>query len=435
LKEDIYNLLKTLFPICRSITGNGVRQTLKIIQQVIPLETKEVASGTKVFDWIVPDEWNIEDAYVKDESSKRVIDFKKCNLHIVGYSVPFEGKMSLAKLKEHLYTLPEQPDLIPYVTSYYKKRWGFCLEHNQYKALEEGIYEVKIASSLKPGSLTYGELVIEGRSDKEILLSTYICHPSMANNELSGPALTTYLAKYLLSKKQKPYYSYRVIFIPETIGAITYLSLHKEHLKKNVIAGYVITCTGLAGPFSYIQTRAENTLVDRVTIHVLKYSEKETGLYDFLSRGSDERQYNCPGIDLPVGSLMRIRYGEYPEYHTSGDNLELVTAQALEESLEMYKLCIEVIENNHTYVTTVFGEPQLDKYGLYHAVSTVETGKNTKEANLRDVLAYCDGSHDLLWIADKINCPVWELFALVGSLSGNGLIRKVNHRKYEHHPD
>jgi aminopeptidase-like protein len=425
--SEMYALVRKLFPICRSITGNGVRQTLDIIQETVPITQKEVPSGTAVFDWMVPDEWNIKDAYVRDEQGNRVIDFKKCNLHLVGYSVPFEGKMSLAELKEHLYTLPEQPELIPYVTSYYKKHWGFFLKYNQYKALKEGTYEVEIDSSLKPGSLTYGELVIKGRSEKEILISTYICHPSMANNELSGPAVTTYLAKHLLSKKQTLYYTYRVVFVPETIGSLTYLSLHKDHLKKNIIAGYIITCTGLEGPFSYIQTRAENTLVDRVTIHVLKHSKKETRLYDFLSRGSDERQYNSPGIDLPVGSLMRTIYGKYPEYHTSGDNLELVTAQALEESLEMYKLCLEVMENNHTYVTTVFGEPQLSKYGLYHTVSTIEACKSAEEANLINILAYCDGSHDLLWIADKINRPVWELFALVDSLVENGLIRKVNH--------
>ncbi len=427
MTEDIYNLVKKLFPICRSITGDGVRETLQTIKEIIPLDIKEVPSGTKVFDWTVPDEWNVRDAYVKDESGKRIIDFKKCNLHLIGYSVPFEGRMSLAELKEHLYTLPEQPELIPYVTSYYKKHWGFCLKHNQYKALKEGTYEVKIDSSLKQGRLTYGELVIEGQSEKEIFLSTYICHPSMANNELSGLAVTAYLAKYLLSKKQTLNYTYRIIFVPETIGALTYLSLHKDHLKKNVIAGYVVTCTGLEGPFSYVHTRAENTLVDRVTIHVLRHSKKETRLYDFLSRGSDERQYNSPGIDLPVGSLMRTIYGGYPEYHTSGDNLELVTAQALKESLETYKLCLEVIEKNHTYVATVFGEPMLSKYRFYHTVSTLETGRNAKEADLRNILAYCDGNHDLLWIADKINRPVWGLFGLVDSLAEKGLISKVNH--------
>jgi aminopeptidase-like protein len=427
LTENIYNLVKKLFPICRSITGDGVRETLRIIKEIIPLDIRDVPSGTKVFDWVVPDEWNVYDAYVKDESGEHIIDFKKCNLHLVGYSVPFEGRISLAELKEHLYTLPEQPELIPYVTSYYKKHWGFCLKHNQYKTLKEGTYEVKIDSSLEPGSLTYGELVIEGQSEKEVLLSTYICHPSMANNELSGPAVTAYLAKYLLSKKQPQNYTYRIIFVPETIGAITYLSLHKDHLKKDVIAGYVVTCTGLEGPFSYIQTRAENTLVDRVTIHVLRHSKKETRLYNFMSRGSDERQYNSPGIDLPVGSLMRTIYGGYPEYHTSGDNLKLVTAQALEESLETYKLCLEVIEKNHTYVTTVFGEPMLNKYGFYHTVSTLEAGRNAKEADMRNILAYCDGSHDLLWIADKINRPIWELFGLVDSLAESALIKKVNH--------
>jgi aminopeptidase-like protein len=423
--KEIYNLLKQLFPICRSITGDGVRETLNIIQGIIPLKQKEVASGTKVFDWVVPDEWNIRDAYIKDENGNRVVDFKQSNLHVVGYSIPFEGKLTLDELKEHLHTLPNQPDSIPYVTSYYERRWGFCITYNQYKNLKEGSYEVKVDSTLKPGSLTYGELVIEGRSDKEILLSTYICHPSMANNELSGPVVTTYLAKHILDKNQKPHYTYRIIYVPETIGSITYLSLHKDHLKKNVIAGYVVTCTGRPGHFSYIQTRSENTLVDRVTLHVLKYSKKKTKLYTFLKRGSDERQYNSPGIDLPVGALMRTRFGEYSEYHTSADNLAFITPQALKDSLETYKLCLDVLENNHTYVTTVFCEPCFGKYGIYHTLSTIDTVNNKNEAILRDFFAYLDGKHDLVWVADKINCPVWRLFSLVDHLIKNNLIRKV----------
>ena len=275
LDKQMYKLIKRLFPICRSITGNGVRKTLSIIQEEIPIDQKEIASGTKVFDWTVPDEWNIKDAYVKDEKGNRIIDFKKSDLHIVGYSIPFRGKLSLKELKEHLYTLPEQPELIPYITSYYKKIWGFCLAHNVYKKLKKGIYEVNIDSTLQPGSLTYGELIIKGKTDEEILISTYICHPSLANNELSGPVISTYLAKYLLNRNEKARYTYRIIFIPETIGSISYLSLHKDHLKKNVVGGYVVTCIGDPGPFSYLQTRQENTLIDRVTIHALKNSEKE----------------------------------------------------------------------------------------------------------------------------------------------------------------
>lgn len=423
LNQQMYKLVKRLFPICRSITGNGVRKTLNIIQEKIPITQKEIASGTKVFDWTVPDEWNIKDAYVKDEKGNRIIDFKKSNLHIVGYSIPFRGKLSLKELKEHLYTLPEQPEVIPYITSYYKRRWGFCLTHNFYKKLKKGIYEVNIDSTLQPGSLTYGELIIKGKTDEEILISTYICHPSLANNELSGPVISTYLAKYLLNRKEKPRYTYRIIFIPETIGSISYLSLHKDHLKKNVIGGYVVTCIGDPGPFSYLQTRQENTLIDRVTIHALKNSEKEYKIYNFLERGSDERQYNSPGVDLPIGSLMRTKYGRYPEYHTSADNLDFITSKALFESLEMYKLCINILEKNFKYVTTIPCEPQLGKRGLYPTLSTKTSGKSVRD--MMNLLAYCDGKNELLYIAEKINRPIRSLFPIVEQLMNNKLIKIV----------
>jgi len=425
--QSMYSLAKRLFPICRSITGNGVRKTLSIIQEKIPIIQKEIASGTKVFDWTVPDEWNIKDGYVKDEKGNRLIDFRKSNLHIVGYSTPFIGKLSLKELKEHLYTLPEQPEVIPYVTSYYKKRWGFCLAHNFYKKLKKGIYEVNIDSTLQPGFLTYGELIIKGKTDKEILISTYICHPSIANNELSGPVVSTYLAKYLLNRKEKARYTYRIIFIPETIGSISYLSLYKDHLKKNVVGGYVVTCIGDPGPFSYLQTRQENTLIDRVTIHVLRNSEKDYKIYNFLERGSDERQYNSPGIDLPIGSLMRTKYGRYPEYHTSADNLDFITSKALFESLEMYKLCIDVLEKNYIYITTMPCEPQLGKRDLYPTLSTKTSGKSVKD--MMNLLAYCDGKNDLLWIAEKINRPIWSLFPIVEQLVDNKLIKIVKECK------
>ena len=305
ISSEMYSLMERLFPICRSITGDGVRETLSILKEYIPIEIKEIPSGTKVFDWEIPDEWNIKDAYVKNMDGSRVIDFKRSNLHVVNYSIPFEGELTLDELAKHLYMLPDQPDLIPYVTSYYEKRWGFCLSQNQYDALEDTIYKVKIDATLQPGRLTYADIVIPGESEKEILLSTYVCHPSMANNELSGPVLTTFLTKQLLARKKKPFYTYRIIFIPETIGSITYLSLHLDHLKRNVVAGYVVTCVGGPDQFSYLQTRAENTLVDRVTLHALMHTEDDYNVYNFLERGSDERQYNAPGIDLPVGSLIK----------------------------------------------------------------------------------------------------------------------------------
>ena len=253
---EMYNLMERLFPICRSITGAGVRKTLNILSEYIPINIIEVPSGTKVFDWDIPDEWNISDAYVENSDGKKVIDFKDNNLHVVGYSEPFNGKINLEELENHLYSLPDQPDLIPYVTSYYQRHWGFCVSENQRKQLNKGVYYVKIDSTLDSGSLTYADLVIKGRSQKEILFSTYICHPSLANNELSGPVVAAFLAKYLLEKKNN-YYTYRFVFAPETIGAILYLSTHLEYLKKNVIAGYVLTCIGDSGPFSYLQSRKE----------------------------------------------------------------------------------------------------------------------------------------------------------------------------------
>jgi len=420
---EMYNLMERLFPICRSITGNGVRETLKIISDYIPINIKEVPSGTKVFDWKIPDEWNISDAYVENSDGKKVIDFKDNNLHVVGYSEPFNGKINLEELKNHLYSLPDQPNLIPYVTSYYKRRWGFCVPENQRKHLNKGVYYVKIDSTLELGSLTYADLVIKGRSQKEILFSTYVCHPSLANNELSGPVVATFLAKYLLEKKNN-YYTYRFVFAPETIGTITYLSKHIEELKRNVIAGYVLTCIGDGGPFSYLQSRSGDTLIDRVTMHVLKHSEKEYKLYDYLDRGSDERQYCAPGVDLPVGSLMRTKYGEYSEYHTSGDNMDLISSDELNKSLEKLKLCIDIIEKNRIYRSTVLGEPQLGKRGLYPTISTKTSALNVK--TMMDILAFCDGDHDLLWIAEKIDKPIMELFPIVETLFQKDLLKIID---------
>lgn len=420
----MYDLLKELFPITRSITGNGVRQTLNILNQHAAIKLYEVPSGTKVFDWIVPDEWNIKDAYVKNKKGDRVIDFKISNLHVVGYSEPFQGFLNLQELKSHLHTLPDQPNLIPYVTSYYNKYWGFCLAHNDLLKLKDEIYEVKIDSTFTKGSLTYGELVIKGKSDREVLLSTYICHPSMANNELSGPVVTTFLSKYLQNISDNLLYTYRILFVPETIGSITYLSLHYKHMMEKTIAGYVITTVGDSGPFSYLKSRTEDTLVDRVTLHALKYEKKDYKIYDYLHRGSDERQYCSPNIDLPVGSLMRSKYNEYPEYHTSGDDLNIVSSIDLEESLEMYKTCIYYIENNKTYKLTTFCEPNLGKRGLYPLISDKKSHKSTR--TLVNFLAYCDGENDLLWIAEKINCSMSDLVPIANNLLDQKLISQVD---------
>jgi len=417
----MYELACQLFPICRSITGDGVRQTLTEIKKIIPVHTYEVPSGSKAFDWEVPPEWNIKDAYIKDKTGKRIVDFRKSNLHVVGYSTPFNGELTLSELKDHLYTLPEQPDLIPYITSYYSRRWGFCLSHNQLQTLKDEIYEVNIDSTLKPGFLTYGDLLIKGESEKEIVLSTYICHPSMANNELSGPVIATFLARQLLKKKNLRY-SYRFIFVPETIGSIVYLSKHLEHLKKNTIAGYVITCAGDNGPFSYLSTPDGGELVDRATIHVLKNSGVEFKTFDFLTRGSDERQYCSPRVNLPFGSLMRSKYGEYPQYHTSGDDLSFISPEGLASSFDMYNRCFETLEGNCIYRVTVCCEPQLGKRGLYPTLSTKESTYIVR--TMTNFLAFCDGKRDLIEIAERINTPIWDLFPIIDRLLENGLIEK-----------
>ncbi len=420
--NEMYSAVKRLFPICRSLTGDGVRASLDILREIAPIVTEEVPSGTQVFDWQVPPEWNVRDAYVADAAGHRIIDFQKCNLHLVGYSEPFEGQLSLAELNQHLYSLPEQPDVIPYVTSYYARRWGFCLNDRQRQQLTEQAYFVKIDSTLETGSMTIGDLIIPGETEQEVLLSTYLCHPSMANNELSGPVVSAFLARELLQKPRR--FTYRFVFVPETIGSITYLANNLQELKKRVIAGYVLTCLGNPGAFSYLETRLANTLVDRVTAHIFKYELDGSHWYSFLDRGSDERQYNWPGIDLPVGSLMRTKYGEYPEYHTSADNLDLVTPAALAGSLKMCLRCLNILEDNRTYRCTVLCEPQLGRRGLYPTLSSRASGLQARD--LVNILAYSDGKTDLLAIAEKLRKPLWELQPLVRQLLDVNLLEEVS---------
>ncbi|KEF40317.1 hypothetical protein M670_00343 [Schinkia azotoformans MEV2011] len=414
----MYELMSRLFPICRSITGEGVRQTLSILQQHIPLSIVEVPSGTKVFDWEIPREWNIRDAYIIDPEGNKIVDFKEHNLHVVGYSIPVNKNITLEELQEHLYSLEDQPDAIPYVTSYYKERWGFCITHNQRQILKKGTYHVFIDSELKVGSLTYGEVVIPGESEKEVFLSTYICHPSMANNELSGPVMVTRLIKWILKKPRK--YTYRIVFIPETIGSIAYLSKHLQHLKQNVIAGYNISCVGDERAFSYLPSRHGDTLSDRVALNVLKYKHPDFVRYTFLDRGSDERQYCSPGVDLPIASIMRTKFGQYPEYHTSLDNLELVTPAGLQGCYDVYTDCLELIESNAYYQVTCFCEPQLGKRGLYPTLSTKESGKQVR--TMMNFIAYADGIHDLLEIADIINVSATDLISILEQLIKSNVI-------------
>jgi aminopeptidase-like protein len=414
----MHALAAELYPICRSITGDGVRSTLEILGRSVPLAVHEVPSGTRVFDWTVPPEWNIRDAYVLDDQGERVIDFRRSNLHVVGYSTPVDVTLPLGELQDHLHSLKDQPTAVPYVTSYYRERWGFCLPHEQRLALRDGEYRAVVDSSLEPGSLTYGEVLIPGASDAEVFLSTYICHPSMANNELSGPVVATFLARWLASAPRR--YSYRIVFVPETIGALTYLSRNLEALKERVVAGFNLTCLGDERAYSYLPSRAGDTLADRAALKVLHDEHPDFVAYSYLDRGSDERQYCSPGVDLPVASVMRSKYREYPEYHTSLDDLELVTPSGLQGGFDVLRSCIELIERDRVYRATCLGEPQLGRRGLYPSLGTRETHRVV--AALLDLLAYADGTRDLIAISDAIRVPVAELYGLVDRLVEEGLL-------------
>lgn len=417
----MWSLVEKLFPINRSITGNGVRQTLKILSEQIPLKIHEVPTGTKVFDWTIPQEWNLRDAYIIDPHGNKIADFKKCNLHIVGYSIPIDRTLTLDELQEHLYSLPDQPEAIPYITSYYKERWGFCIAHNERLKLKEGIYHVFIDSELKDGYLTYGEFILPGEINKEVFLSTYVCHPSMANNELSGPVVATFIGKWLASQPRR--YTYRIIFIPETIGSITYLSRHLQELKQNMIVGFNISCVGDERAYSYVASRYENTFADKVASNVLSFEHPDSIKYSFLDRGSDERQYCSPGVDLPLVTLSRSKYGTYPEYHTSLDNLDFVTATGLRGGYELIKDCINIIENNRTYRVICFGEPQLGKRGLYPNLSTKNSNVSVK--TMMDFIAYADGTNDMIDISNIIHKLVMEIVPIAERLLEAGLVEEV----------
>lgn len=420
--QDIHNFAKQLWPINRSITGEGVRATLDQIKRHLPgLEIKSIPSGTKVFDWTVPQEWHAKEAYIITPNGEKICDFNFNNLHLLGYSIPFDGNIQLDELKEHLYTLPEQPEAIPYITSYYKERWGFCLSQNQYNQLEDGDYYVKIEAEHFDGMLNYGELILPGKNQKEVFLSTYICHPSMANNELSGPTVLTFLAKWLSNLSER-HYTYRIVFIPETIGSITYLSQNYNEMKEKTISGFNVSCVGDDRAYSYLPSRNGNTLSDDIAKHVLRHIDPNFKSYTWLDRGSDERQYCAPGIDLPVASIMRTKYGQYPEYHTSLDDLDnVVTPSGLDGGYWSIRKAIEAIERNQKYCVTVLGEPQMGKRGLYPTLSTKKSGEQVRL--MMDMISLCDGENTLLQIAETLGVPIWELYELIDKLAEHKLLQ------------
>ena len=397
--KEMHDLMAELYPICRSITGDGVRKTDKILSEHIPLEIHEISTGTKVFDWVIPKEWNIKDAYIIDPNGKKIVDFKESNIHLMSYSIPIKAKITLDELKSHLHTIPEKPNVIPYRISYYKENWSFCLSHNQFLDLKEGEYEVVIDSTLKDGSLTYAECFLPGKTDDEILISCYTCHPSLCNDNLSGVVLTTFLAK-TIAKINSRKYSYRFLFIPETIGAITWLSLNESKLSK-IKHGLVATCVGDPGCSTYKKSRNGNLLIDKAVTNVLKHSGNDFKIIDYFPPGSDERQYGSPGINLPVGSLMRTPYGEFPEYHTSADNLDFVKSEYLADSFSKYMKTFNVLENNRTFVNLQpKGEPNLGKRGLYRTISGQQDGYEAELAVI-SVLNLSDGEHSLLDISER----------------------------------
>ena len=418
--RDMYKWAQDLYPIYRSLTGSGVRKTLNYIKDLIPdLTVHAIKSGENVFDWQVPLEWNIKDAYIEDEDGHKIIDFNSNNLHVVGYSEPVDLLLDLDDLQKHLHSISSQPNAIPYITSYYSQNWGFCLTDKQRQSLKKCKYHVFIDSELKNGVLNYADLVIKGQSEEEVFLSTYICHPSMGNNELSGPVVSTALAQWVKAL-ENPYYTYRFVFLPETIGSIVYLSKHLEHLKKNMIAGFNVTCVGDDRCYSFMPSRNGKTLSDKVGKHILKSIDPEFKKYTWLDRGSDERQYCAPGVDLPVTSIMRSKYDEYPEYHTSLDDLSLISQKGLEGGFNALLRCLEAIECNCFPKALILGEPQLGKRGLYPDTSTKESTDAVR--SMMDLLSYSDGVLDLVEIAEIINTPVWELYEIVNNLVTHGIL-------------
>ncbi|WP_333747969.1 DUF4910 domain-containing protein [Streptomyces sp. IBSBF 2394] len=418
--EEMYALVERMYPLCRSITGDGVRATLQIVDEYIPLHVHEVPTGTQVLDWTVPKEWNIRDAYVADAAGRRVVDFAASSLHVLGYSMPVSATMPLAELRPHLHTLPDHPSWVPYRTSYYQPEWGFCLAQETLDALPEGDYEVRIDSTLEDGHLTYAEHVVPGRVPDEVLVSCHTCHPSLANDNLAGIAVATFLARELAERN--PYYTYRFVFAPGTIGAITWLARNRERVER-VEHGLVLACAGDPGQLTYKQSRRGDAEIDRVLRHVLSASERPHRVTEFTPYGYDERQYCSPGFDLGVGSLTRTPYAGYPEYHTSADDLDFVSPAAMADTLAVCREAFAVLDRNRRYVNlSPYGEPQLGRRGLYDSLGGRSDAKQAQMAMLW-VLSLADGEHGLLDVAERSGLPFDTVAAAADALHGAGLIK------------
>lgn len=423
IEKELEIYFDKLWPICRSITGDGLRESFEILQELVPLTLSEVPTGTEVFDWKIPKEWNIHDAYIICPNGEKIANFKINNLHVVNYSVPVNLELPFDELVKHLNYIEEMPDAIPYITSYYKETWGFCISYNEFLNLDKnGIYKVVIDSSLENGNLTYGECVLKGDTDEEILFSTYLCHPSMANNELSGPLVQAFLYQKIAALPKRKY-TYRFLFAPETIGVVAYLHNVGKQLKEKLVAGYVLTCCGDDGAFVYKQSKQINSLANTVAQHVLKFQSTPYEIIPFSVGGSDERQYCSPGFNLPVGSLTRSMYQRYKEYHTSLDNKSFISFNAMGVTIDTYFQFVKTLELNNIYVNTIpYCEPQLGKRGLYP--SSVNPTESRKFIHDRmHLLTYADGEHNLIDIAELRKISVLDLEIHITSLMEAGLLK------------
>jgi aminopeptidase-like protein len=422
--KAMIELVAELYPICRSITGDGVRETLRILGRHLPLEVREVPSGTPVFDWTVPPEWNIRDAWIKTTSGERLVDFRRSNLHVVSYSTPVAPRrISLADLREHLHSLPEQPDWIPYRTSYYEETWGFCLTQKQLELLTDAEYEICIDATLEPGHLSYGEYLLPGATDDEVLISTHVCHPSLCNDNLSGIAVSVWLARELASRRTRRY-SYRFLYIPGTIGSITWLAQNRERAHR-IRHGLTLICLGDERGLTYKRTFGGSAEIDRAAEHVLAQSGEDDDVVDFFPYGYDERQFNSPGFRLPVGSLMRGRHGRFPEYHTSADDLDLVRPEQLSRSFETVLSILDLLEENRRYRSLApYGEPQLGKRGVYRALGG-ESDPSELQLAMLWVLAFSDGEHALLDVAERSGLPFARVRSAADLLAEHDLLEEA----------